>query len=109
PVDALRAVLVPVLAEQRYADVLVHVNVSAYYGYGSEGIRPLVEQLRDFASADVGDARIAVTLRNIAVAPGGDVDALFDAARDCALVTFSTLDDAAIAIAAMRTCTEARA
>jgi acyl-CoA synthetase (NDP forming) len=100
PVDALRAVLVPLLAEQQYSDVLVHVNVSAYYGYGTEGIDPLVTQLRDLATAPLGDVRIAVVLRNVTVAPGRDAGALVDAAADSGLVTFPTLDEAAVAIAA---------
>ena len=72
PVDALRSVLGPVLARQSYPDVLVHVNVAAYYGYGTEGLRPLVAQLADLAAAPLGDARIAVVLRNLDVATPAD-------------------------------------
>ena len=76
PVDALRAVLTPLLRDQPYPDVLVHVNVSAYYGYGTEGVTPLVAQLADLAAAPLGDARLGVVLRNLDVAPGADADAL---------------------------------
>jgi hypothetical protein len=39
-------------------------------------------------------------LRNVTVAPGRDAGALVDAAADSGLVTFPTLDEAAVAIAA---------
>ena len=76
PVDGLRTVLAPLLREQPYPDVLVHVNVSAYYGYGTEGVAPLVAQLADLAAAPLGDARLGVVLRNLDVATGPDADAL---------------------------------
>jgi acyl-CoA synthetase (NDP forming) len=107
PVDALRTVLEPVLAEQRYADVLVHVNVAAYYGYGTEGARPLVAQLRDLADAAPSAVPLAVVLRNLAVAPGDDADELLAGAHPAGLVTFPTLDDAAVAIAARATAARA--
>ena len=70
PVDGLRTVLTPLLRDQPYPDVLVHVNVSAYYGYGTEGVAPLVAQLADLASAPLGDARLGVVLRNLMSRPG---------------------------------------
>jgi acyl-CoA synthetase (NDP forming) len=99
PVDALREVLVPLLLEQPYPDVLVHINVSAYYGYGTEGVSPLVTQLADLAAAPLADARLAVVLRNLDVATGPDADTLASASADLGLVTFPTLDQAAVAIA----------
>jgi acyl-CoA synthetase (NDP forming) len=101
PVDALRAVLVPVLDRQPFADVLVHVNTSAYYSYGTDGIAPLIEQLTDLAQAPLGSTRLAVVLRNLDVVPAADVDALLAATTALGLVTFRTLDDAATAIAAL--------
>ena len=101
PVDGLRTVLTPLLRDQPYPDVLVHVNVSAYYGYGTEGVAPLLAQLADLAGAPLGDARLAVVLRNLDVASGPDVDALAAASADLGLVTFPTLDEAAVAIAAI--------
>jgi acyl-CoA synthetase (NDP forming) len=106
--DALRTVLTPLLCEQPFGDVLVHVNVSAYYGYGTAGIAPLVDQLQDLAAADLGDARLAVVLRNLAVAPGDEARTLVDAARDAQLVTFTTFDEAAAAIGAMARLTQGR-
>src|SRR6478609_5464015 len=96
PVDALRAVVVPLLLEQPYPDVLVHINVSAYYGYGTEGITPLVAQLADLAAAPLGDTRLAVVLRNLDVATGPDADTLISATADLGLVAFPTLDQAAV-------------
>ena len=69
PVDALRTVLMPLLREQPYPDVLVHVNISAYYGYGTDGVVPLIAQLADLADAALSDARLAVVFRNLDVAP----------------------------------------
>ncbi len=89
------------MREQPYPDVLVHVNVSAYYGYGTEGVAPLVAQLADLAAAPLGDARLGVVLRNLDVATGHDADALARAATDLHLVTFPTLDQAAVAVASL--------
>ena len=100
PVDALRGVLTPVLAHQSVPDVLVHVNVAAYYGYGTEGLRPLAAQLGDLAVAPIGDARIGVVLRNLGVATPADAHLIASAADHLGLVTFADLDEAAIAIAA---------
>jgi acyl-CoA synthetase (NDP forming) len=102
PVDALRTVLVPLLHEQPYTDVLVHVNVSAYYGYGTEGVKPLVAQLEDLSGTPLGGARLGVVLRNLDVATGTDRDVLAAAAADLGLVTFTTLDEGALAVAAIR-------
>jgi acyl-CoA synthetase (NDP forming) len=105
PADALRAVLQPVLALQDYADALVHVNVAAYYGYGTEGIHPLIAQLCDFAHVQPNVAS-AVVLRNLSVAPGAAADELVAAATAAGLVTFPTLDEAAVAIAARGACAD---
>ena len=100
PVDALRGVLGPVLARQSFPDVLVHVNVAAYYGYGTEGLRPLAAQLGDLAVAAIGDTRIGVVLRNLGVATPADARLIASAADHLGLVTFADLDEAAIAIGA---------
>jgi hypothetical protein len=98
-----------VLDAQPYADVLVHVNTSVYYSYGTGGIRPLIDQLTDFAHAPLGPARVAVALRNLDVVPAADADALLAATADLGLATFRTLDEGATAIAALARFTEARA
>jgi acyl-CoA synthetase (NDP forming) len=107
--DALRRVVGPVLDAQAYADVLVHVNTSAYYSYGTSGIAPLIDQLRDLAHAPVAPARVAVVLRNLDVVPGVDAEGLLEATRELGLATFRSLDEGATAIAALTRFTEARA
>jgi acyl-CoA synthetase (NDP forming) len=109
PVDALRTVIGPVLDAQPYGDVLVHVNTSAYYSYGTEGIRPLIEQLSDLASAPFGSTPLAVVLRNLDVVPGADAEALLAATAALDVVTFRTLDEGATAIAARARFARARA
>jgi acyl-CoA synthetase (NDP forming) len=101
PVDALRAVIGPVLDAQRYGDVLVHVNTSAYYSYGTGGIAPLIDQLTDLASAPLRSTRLAVVLRNLDVVPAVEADVLLAATAALGVVTFRTLDEGATAIAAM--------
>jgi acyl-CoA synthetase (NDP forming) len=108
-VDALRAVVGPVLDAQPYADVLVHVNTSAYYSYGTEGIGPLIDQLTDFARAPLGSTRLAVVLRNLDVVPAADAEALLAATAALGVVTFRSLDEGATAIAALARFADARA
>jgi acyl-CoA synthetase (NDP forming) len=108
-VDALRKVLELVLVEQAYADVLVHVNTSTYYSYGTGGITPLIDQLADVATASLDRTRLAVVLRNLDAAPGADADSLLAATTELGLVTFRTLDEAATAIGAVARFDAARA
>jgi acyl-CoA synthetase (NDP forming) len=109
PVDALRSVVEPVLGAQRYDDVLVHVNTSAYYSYGTAGIAPLIEQLTDFADTPLGSTRLAVVLRNLDVVPAADSEQLLAATAELGVVSFRTLDEAATAIAARARFARARA
>ncbi len=108
-VDALRAVVRPVLDAQPYTDVLVHVNTSAYYSYGTDGIAPLIDQLTDFAHAPLESTRWCVVLRNLDVVPGADADALVAAMAALGVVTFRSLDEGATAIAALAHFADARA
>jgi len=108
PRDALGTVVSPLLREQPFADVLVHVNVSAFFGYGTAGVAPLVEQLRDLAAGMSAETRLAVVLRNLAVAPGPEAETLLASASDAGLVTFTTFDEAAAAIAAVARVTQGR-
>jgi hypothetical protein len=87
---------------QPYADVLVHINVQAYYGYGTGGIEPLVSQLDDLAAGDWPATRVAVAWRNLDCAPALDRERLRLAALDCGLPTFDGLDEAAVAIGALQ-------
>ena len=108
-VDALRAIVGPVLDAQGFADVLLHVNTAAYYSYGTRGIDPLVDQLTDFAGALLAPARVTVVLRNLDFVPGADADALLAATAALGLVTFRSLDEGATAIAALARFADARA
>jgi acyl-CoA synthetase (NDP forming) len=108
PTDALRQVLWPVLDGAPYADVLVHVNVAAYYSYGDAGLAPLLAQLDDLVAAEL-PARIAVVARNLECATGGDADGLRAHAAALGLSLHADLDQAAVAIAAVRRFAAARA
>ena len=108
-VDALRNVIVPILDRQPYPNVLVHANTGVYYSYGTAGIGPLVDQLGDLATAPLGDARLAVVLRNLDCVPGADAEHVLAAAGELGLSTFRTLDDGAVAVAALARFADARA
>src|SRR5438445_10176468 len=101
PPDMLPTVITTVLERQRYADVLAHVNVSAYYGYGTAGVAPLlpvVERLGRISAAH--RVRVALVVRNLDSAPATDVEAVTRACRDAGLPRHRDLDEAAVAIAA---------
>ena len=108
PVEALRDVITPILDAQPYPNVLVHVNTSVYYSYGTSGIGPLLDQLADLARAPFGDARVAVVLRNLDFIPGADAELVLRTAGDLDLSTFRSLDDGASAIAALSRFADAR-
>jgi acyl-CoA synthetase (NDP forming) len=100
PADTLRAVLDPMLAAQPYPDVVVHVNVQAYYSYGEAGIVPLAGQLEALASGVWPHTRLAVVARNLECAPGPDAERLRQAMVELDLPLFPHFDEAAAAIAA---------
>jgi acyl-CoA synthetase (NDP forming) len=108
-VEALRNVIIPILALQPYPNLLVHVNCGVYYSYGTAGIGPLIDQLTDLATAPFGDARLAVALRNLDFVPAVDAERLLAAVGELGLSTFRTLDDGAIAVAALGRFADARA
>ena len=110
PVDVFGPVLDAVLAERAYADVLLHVNVQAYYSYGTadlpEGTRrsePLEALLRSVGAAFDGGrypaSRVVMVTRNLDVAPGADTDAVLGTAAAVGIPTYRTFDEAAVAIA----------
>ncbi len=68
--DGFARVLEPVLASQRYSDILLHINVAAYYGYGPPNLQPLADLVSRTGSIDTGSARVALVLRNAEVARG---------------------------------------
>jgi acyl-CoA synthetase (NDP forming) len=102
PVDTLRKVLEPVLAAQGYPDVLVHVNVQAYFSYGTRGIEPLIEQLDHLAAGDWSTTRLGIVVRNLDCAPGAEAERLRAAVAEAGLPMFRDFDEAATAIAALK-------
>ncbi|MGW3468406.1 acetate--CoA ligase family protein [Saccharopolyspora sp. NPDC000995] len=101
PRGLLGDALAPVFdsADQSYADVLVHVNVAAYYNYGTAGLEPLIEALSDLVSRAF-PTRIAVVTRNSEIAAPGDAATLADFVATTGLPVFRSFDEAATAIAA---------
>jgi acyl-CoA synthetase (NDP forming) len=100
--DAFSAVLTPILAAQPVSDLLLHVNVAAYYGYGPGDITPLVDLVQHIGRTDVGASRVALVLRNLRVAGGVDSDRVTDACTAAGLPWFTSFDSAAIATAAVQ-------
>jgi acyl-CoA synthetase (NDP forming) len=98
--DAFATVLEPLLHAQPFADVLLHVNVQSYYGYGAAGAEPLLPLLEQLGSAGWHGARAALVLRNLECAPGADLAAILDAADAAQVPAYRTFDEAAVAIAA---------
>ena len=107
-VDALRNVIQPILARQQYPNLLVHVNTSVYYSFGTGGVSQLIEQLADLATVPLDGARLAVVLRNLDFVPAVDAEELLTAVQAQGLATFRTLDDGAIAVAALGRFADAR-
>lgn len=101
PPETLADALGPVFpaGEARYPDVLVHVNVAAYYNYGTNGLRPLIDALSALSERRY-PARLAVVTRNLDVATKSDAELLNAFGRDAALPLFRSFDEAAVAIAA---------
>lgn len=95
--DALSPVFDP--AGQPYRDVLVHVNVAAYYNYGDAGLQPLADSLADLLDRQY-PARIALVTRNAEIAAPADAALLAEFAADRGIPVFRTFDEAAVAIAA---------
>ena len=96
---SVKPVLEAILGAQPFPDLLLHVNVQAYYGYGDTGVRPLIELMETLASLKLG-SRPVVVARNLDVAPGLHLDEVFVAARRYGVPVYRTLDEAAVAITA---------
>jgi len=111
PVDVFEPVLDAILADQPFPDVLLHVNVQAYYGYGTAGTAPLCELVASvgaaFAGARYPATRVVLVTRNLDVAPGSDADAVRNAAILAGLPVYRTFDEAAAAVAAGKELTRA--
>lgn len=101
PAGILVDALEPVLGDggQMYADLLAHVNVAAYYSYGTAGLAPLQEALGALTARQF-PVRIAAVLRNFDVAPAEHAEELLDFAAGNGLPVFRSFDEAAVSIAA---------
>jgi acyl-CoA synthetase (NDP forming) len=102
PTDAYSTVLDPILADDPFPDVLLHVNVQAYYSYGTGGIEPLLQLLRDTAERASPSARMVIVLRNTEVAPCADRDAAFATAQQVGIPAYKSFGEAAHALAAIK-------
>ncbi len=98
--DAFDRALDTVLARQHYGDAILHVNVQAYFSYGTGGVNPLLALLEHVAERDMAGTRLALVLRNLECAPPVDAAALTDACAAAGLVCFRDFDEAATAVAA---------
>ncbi len=97
--ESVKPVLEAILGAQLFPDLLLHVNVQAYYGYGDAGVRPLLELLEALTALKL-DSRPVVVARNLDVAPGGHIDEVFEGASRCGVPLYRTLNEAAVAIMA---------
>lgn len=108
PVDVFHTVLDEILPEQPFPDVVLHVNVQSYYGYGTAGTAPLCDLIAAVGAAFGSEpgvarypaSRAVLVTRNLDVAPGADADAVQAAAVASGLPVFRTFDEAAAAVAA---------
>lgn len=99
PEDVFHRVLDPVLAAEPFPDALLHVNVQAYYGYGTGGAAPLLAHLATLGGDRWPSTRLAVVLRNLDVAPADERDAIVAASP---VPAYRSLADAAAAVAAIK-------
>jgi hypothetical protein len=102
PTDAYQRVLDPILERDYFPDVLLHVNVQAYYSFGTGGIPPLLELLRNTAAGAPARSRLTIVLRNTDVAPCADRDEVFRVAREVGIPGYKTFRDATAAVAAIK-------
>lgn len=106
--EGLNRVLDTVFAHQRYRDALLHVNVQAYYSYGTTGVTSLLDLLARLGASDWPGTRVALVLRNLECAPPDDARELADACTAAELVCFRDFDEAATAVAAAQRFDRAR-
>jgi len=98
-VDLLGETLQAIIELQEFSDVIIHVNVAAYYSYGNSGLVPLIDTLNELESRSLG-VRASVVTRNIDVARATDLDRIAEFRAKSSVSLFRTLDEAATAVAA---------
>ena len=100
PPELVTRALDPAISAHPYSDVLVHVNVQSYYSYGSGALDALTTLVEQLASWRPEQLRLALVARNLEAATGDGIERLRTAAVHHRLPLYSTLDAAAVAIAA---------
>ena len=100
PPELVTRALDPAVSAHPYSDVLVHVNVQSYYSYGSGALDALTTLVEQLASWRPERLRLALVARNLEAATGDGIERLRTAAVHHRLPLYSTLDAAAVAIAA---------
>ena len=103
PPDAFARVLTPILTQQHYRDVLVHVNVQAFFSYAADGGAKLVGVADAIAALQFPGTRVAFVARNLDVAPAVLAGELVDRCRSLGVSLFRSADEAAVAIKAAQT------
>jgi acyl-CoA synthetase (NDP forming) len=98
--DAFQRVLQPILTAQHYRDVLVHVNVQAFFSYAADGGDKLVAVADAIADLQFPATRVAFVARNLDIAPTALAGELVDRCREVGVQLFRSADDASIAIKA---------
>jgi acyl-CoA synthetase (NDP forming) len=100
PLDAFARVIQPIIAEQRYSDIMLHFNVSSYFAFATNGGEMLVPVIGAVDSLQCPGTRVALVARNLDTAPPDIVQAMIDAANEQRVSLFRTIDEATVAIAA---------
>lgn len=105
PLDAFTRVLDPILERQQYGDVLVHFNVQSYFSFGAGGAAKLLPSLDMVADLAYPGTRVTLVPRNLDTAPPELAAAMLARAIERGLPCYRTLDEAAVAIAAVQRAT----
>jgi acyl-CoA synthetase (NDP forming) len=108
PLDAFTRVLDPILARQPYGDLIVHFNVQSYFSFGPGGADKLLPSLDMVADLAYPGTRVTLVPRNVDTAPPELAAAMFARAVERGLPCYRTLDEAAVAVAAVQRFTAAR-
>jgi len=106
--DAFTRVLSPILERQQYSDVLVHFNVQSYFSFGAGGADRLLPSVDMVADIGYPGTRVTLVPRNLDAAPPTLAAAILTRAIERELPCYRTLDEAAVAIAAIQRFTSFR-
>ncbi len=102
PLDAFSRVLEPILEQQAYGDLLIHFNEQSYFSFGAGGAAKLLPSVDMVADLQYPGTRVTLVPRNVDTAPPELVAAIFERAKERGLPCYRTVDEAAVAIAAVQ-------